>query len=212
MKAMHALLAAGAVLGVAWVFVPRALPIFTAHMTAHMLVVAVAAPLLALAAQGSAFDVVRQWPTRCSAIAASMLEGVVVWVWHAPALHAAAAQSGWVWALEQLCFLASGAWLWICVLGGGPRIRRTRLAGGIAGLLLTSMHMTLLGALITLADQTLYFDHGGHGDHAAMRWLSPLHDQQLGGAAMLVLGNACYLGGALWLGAIAVRPQSEGAS
>jgi cytochrome c oxidase assembly factor CtaG len=52
---------------------------------------------------------------------------------------------------EQTAFLVSGLLVWISVFGGDPAQRHTRIASGIAALLLTSMHMTLLGALLALA-------------------------------------------------------------
>src|SRR5688572_12029346 len=63
---------------------------FFAHMLMHMGVVAVAAPILALGIAGGRFDATRQAPRLFAPIPASILELVVVWVWHAPALHHAA--------------------------------------------------------------------------------------------------------------------------
>ncbi|MEZ4240920.1 MAG: cytochrome c oxidase assembly protein [Myxococcota bacterium] len=171
-----------AVLAAAWSPAPAALlPPFTAHMVAHMAVVALAAPLLALALP-------RALGARIQPIPASMLEGVAVWAWHAPALHHAARHGAGPWALEQGTFLAGGLLLWTSALGAG----RARALGGVAALWLTSMHMTLLGALLALTPRLLY---GAHGDAGA---LTALQDQHLGGAAMLLLGGAGYGAGALW--------------
>lgn len=65
---------------------------------------------------------------------------------------------------------------------------------GITGLLLTSMHMTLLGVLLALASRPLYL----HGEFTLME-LSPIQDQQLGGVMMLVFGGSTYLLGGLYL-------------
>lgn len=183
------------VLALAWGVLPAlSLPPFSTHMTSHMSVVAVAAPLLALSMAGSSLDPARAWPRIVSPIPASMLELVVVWAWHVPALHHAAAHQTWVWLLEQASFLGTGMLLWIAALGGGAQRRRRRAIAGVTGLLLTSMHMTLLGALVTLSSRDLY----GHGG-PVHPWLSPQHDQQLGGAIMLVMGASAYLTGGLWL-------------
>ncbi len=61
-------------------------------------------------------------------------------------------------------------------------------------LLLTSMHMTLLGALIALAPRPLFATMAMHGGAAG---LSPLADQQLGGTMMLLIGGASYMAGGL---------------
>lgn len=168
------------------------LPPFSAHMTMHMAVVAIASPLLALGVAGGPWDPVARWPGAFSPIVASMAELVAVWAWHAPALHHVARHTAAGLVAEQATFLATGLFLWLSALGGGRSARRRRAAGGLTGLLLTSMHMTLLGALLTLPGRPLY----AHGEHG---WLSATHDQQLGGAIMLLVGGGAYLVGALWL-------------
>lgn len=201
------LFAAGAlVLFCVWVWpLPHiATPPFSSHMAMHMAVVAVAAPLLALGVAGGRFDPAARAPAICHAIPASMVELVAVWAWHAPALHHAARHEPLAYALEQGTFLASGILLWTAALGGSSAQRRARAPAGITGLLLTSMHMTLLGALIALTPRVLY-EHPHH--HAG---LSPILDQQLGGAIMLLVGGAAYLAGGLGLTADALlqrRPE-----
>lgn len=164
---------------------------FYAHMTAHMAVVAVAAPLLAVGLAGGKWDPVHRWPEYFSPLIASMIELVVVWLWHTPLLHEAARQSAMAMAAEQATFLGSGFLLWISVFGGAARGRIERGAIGIVALLLTLMHMTLLGALLALSPRPLYANlHGG---------MDPVADQQLGGAIMIATGGISYMAGALWL-------------
>lgn len=167
---------------------------FLAHMTLHMAIVAVAAPLLSLAIAGSRYDPVLAWPQGFAPIPASVAELLIIWTWHTPLLHHAARNSHWGFVVEQTMFLAAGLWVWLSALGG-PRPRSRRRSGaGVIGLLLTSMHMTLLGALLSLSPRLL-FDH----PHGSGGRFSPLEDQQLGGAVMLVVGGAAYLWGGLWL-------------
>lgn len=167
---------------------------FFAHMTMHMGVVAVAAPLLALGIAGGRLDPVRgSFSALFSPIPASVLELVVVWAWHAPALHHLARQSPAGLATEQGLFLLSGLLVWVSAFGGGPARGGNRTGAGIVGLLLTSMHMTLLGALLALAPRPLYPHlHGFSG-------LTALADQHLGGAIMLLVGGVSYLLGGLSL-------------
>jgi putative membrane protein len=162
---------------------------FAAHMTLHMAVVAVAAPLLALAVSGTAWDPASAAPRLFAPIPASMVELVVVWMWHAPALHRAAHHQPGMLAVEQASFLAAGLLLWMAACGGRGEERRRRAGPGIVALLLTSMHMTLLGALFALANRPLFH-------HTAPESLA---DQHLGGAIMLLAGGASYLAGGLWL-------------
>ena len=147
-------------------------PPFSKHMVKHMSVVALAAPLLSLGLSGGAWDPVRRWPGRVSAVVASMVELVLVWSWHSPALHHAARHHPWALVAEQGTFLVAGLYLWGAALGGTRAQRKQRSVAGVIGLLLTSMHMTLLGALIALTPRVLY------PHHATSAGLSPLMEER----------------------------------
>ncbi len=152
---------------------------FPAHMVRHMGLVAVVAPLLALG-----FPHLLA-PLAISPLAAAVVEFAVVWAWHLPALHAAARLTVPAFLAEQAAFLLSGILVWAGAFG-----TRQPLAGA-GGLLLTSMHMTLLGAVLVLAPRDLY---------AALCGTEPnLGAQQLGGLLMLGIGTPVYLSGGLWL-------------
>lgn len=151
------------------------------HMAAHMGAVAVAAPIIAATSPR---------PARAGAgapLAWAMAEFVVVWGWHAPALRALADSHVAVALVEQAMFLALGVGLWRAALA--------QPAAGAAALLLTSMHMTLLGALIGLADRPLYAKMAMHPAPG----LDALSDQQLGGVVMLMVGGVSYCLGGMWL-------------
>lgn len=179
---------------------------FWAHMTMHMGVVALAAPLLALSVAGSRMDPIERAPRLFSPIAASVLEMVVVWGWHTPVAHQAARQSAAVMSLEQGLFLAAGLLVWISAFGGSPGRAESRAGAGILGLLLTVMHMTLLGALLALAPRPLYAHVVENVVLHGETWnMMALDDQQLGGAIMVLVGGLSYLVGGLWLTARLVR-------
>jgi putative membrane protein len=180
---------------------------FSAHMAMHMGVVAVAAPLIALGIAGSRFDPVRRVPWLFPPIPWSVFELVVVWLFHTPALHHAARHAPAMFVVEQASFFASGFVVWLAAFGGGPQLRAQRTGAGVVALLLTSMHMTLLGALLALAPRAL-FAHGAHVEVA----MSPLADQHLGGAIMLLVGGISYLLGGLWLAVRLVRHSARGRS
>ena len=146
---------------------------FPAHMLRHMVLVVVIPPLLVLGAPRLA-DRVALPPMIAAAI-----EFVLVWAWHLPGAHGLAFLSQVGFVAEQGSFLAAGILVWAgCLRAGQPLL-------GAGGLLLTSMHMTLLGALIVLAPRDLY---------AGICGLAPdLSAQQLGGLLMLGIGTPVYL-------------------
>lgn len=172
---------------------------FFAHMTMHMGVVAVAAPLLALGLAGGRFDPVRKLPTLFAPIPASILELTVVWAWHAPVLHHAARHTTAGLLVEQGSFLFSGLLVWLSAFGSDPARMVNRRAAGIVGLLMTSMHMTLLGALLALSPRALF----AHTEN--FMGLDAIADQHLGGAIMILVGGVAYLAGGLWLAACLLR-------
>jgi putative membrane protein len=176
---------------------------FSAHMTLHMGVVAVAAPLLALGLAGGRLDPVRRAAGLFPPIPASIVELVVVWAWHAPALHHAARRGTAGFVAEQGTFLLAGLFVWLSSVGGDPKRSGNRGAAGVVALLLTSMHMTLLGALLALGPRPLY----AHG--SGFSGLTPLEDQHLGGAIMIVAGGVSYLAGGLWLTAGLLRRAAQ---
>ncbi len=162
---------------------------FVGHMLMHVMVVAVAAPLLAIGLAGGRLDISSRVPVLFSPILASVIELFVVWAWHMPALHHAARTSQTALVLEQGSYLFVGLLVWLAAFGG---VRHHRALAGIAGLLLTSMHMTLLGVLLTMSSRPLF-------EHSGLSSLTPLEDQQTGGVIMLVFGGTSYLIGGLYL-------------
>jgi len=184
---------------------------FSAHMMMHMGVVALAAPLLALGLGATRYDPVARFPRVFAPIPASIVELIAVWGWHAPALHHFARHTALGLALEQATFLLSGLWVWLAAFGGAGPARAERAAQGGVALLLTSMHMTLLGALLALPPRALYAAHA-HAGHAHDSALGPLEDQHLGGAIMLTAGGIAYLAGGLALAIEILRRRVRAAA
>ncbi|AJE49055.1 cytochrome c oxidase assembly protein [Celeribacter indicus] len=155
------------------------LPAFPVHMLRHMGLVAVAAPLLVLGLPPHAGRVAIQ------PLLAAVIEFLLVWGWHLPAAHALGRLSGAGFAAEQASFLLAGVLVWAgCLRAGHP-------LAGAGGLLLTSMHMTLLGALLILAPRDLYAEICGTAPD--------LDGQQVGGILMLAIGTPVYLFGGIAL-------------
>lgn len=167
---------------------------FAAGMVAHMGVVAVAAPLIAI-------GLPRRWrfgPKMPAAlpVLASLAELVTVWGWHAPFMRAAAEASLIATVMEQVTFLVVGVLLWATSFAAPGE--RVHAATGATALLLTSIHMTLLGALLALSPRPLY----GTGEVTCFGVvLDAGQDQQIGGIIMLLVGAVVYLAGGLSLAA-----------
>jgi putative membrane protein len=207
----HLALASGClVLAVAWLGPLQAVApnSFSGHMTLHVAVVAMAAPLIAVGVAGSRLDPTSRYPGLFAPIPASFLELVVVWSWHAPALHRVARESSAAFVVEQGSFLIAGLLVWLSAFGS-PHQGRNRAMAGVVALLFTSMHMTLLGALLGLAGRPLF--HYTSGCLTGL-CLTPVEDQQGGGALMLAVGGAVYLAGGLVLAARLLRPERPPAS
>ncbi|HTN62229.1 MAG TPA: cytochrome c oxidase assembly protein [Devosia sp.] len=169
-----------------------------AHMALHMSVVGIGVPLVA--AGIAAFRRPGQLLGGLALpIAVSLLDFVVIWSWHSPALHLASRNDPWIMVLEQASFAAVSLLVWLVALSY-PARGEAALAGA-ATLFFTSMHMTLLGALLGLAPRPLY---DGHVHNSP---LDPLVDQQLGGIIMLAVGGTVYLIGGLVLVARVLRPR-----
>jgi putative membrane protein len=194
------LLSGLAILAAAWA-VAAAHAGIAGHMAAHMAAVSVAAPLIAIGIGGTRVDPALRWPRAVAPAPMMIVEMLVVWGWHVPAARAFAATHGAGLAIEQGMFAAAGVLLWSACLGAG--------GAGILALLLTTMHMTLLGVLIALAPRILY---GAAGTGFPGLALSPLHDQQAGGVIMLLVGGGSYLLGGLALLLRLLRRDVRGAA
>lgn len=183
---------------------------FWAHMAGHELLMAAAAPLLALARPLGvlAWSVPAGWLRRTAGVlrragaaafwrrlaapvTATVLHGATLWLWHAPRLFEAALSDDRMHALEHATFLVTALLFW-----GGlfEAARRRRGAGsGLAALLLfvTALHTGLLGALLVVSPRPWY------SGQSAGQGLTPLEDQQLAGLIMWVPGGLVYAGAAL---------------
>lgn len=176
---------------------------FAAHMGQHMVLLALAPPLLLAArpfmvvlhalppALRRAAVAPRRWRPVRVAIRAShsvagmaLLHGALIWGWHAPRAFEAAVRHDGLHALEHVSLLAGGLLFWRALA-----LARQEAAGAaLAWTLVTLIHTGLLAALLTLAPVPLYGLYAARvGDAAA------LADQQLAGLIMWVPMGAVYI-------------------
>jgi putative membrane protein len=136
----------------------------------------------------------RRWQPLFSPGVAWALHGAALWLWHAPALFEAALESEAVHYLQHLTLLITALLFWASLL---PRRADAKIrVVAVFSLFATSMHSTLLGALLTLSPTVWYASYAGM---AGPGGLSALEDQQIAGLIMWVPAGLFYLAAALAL-------------
>lgn len=169
--------------------------LFSARIVHHMLLVAVVAPLLALAFPE------RAGLRRVPAGVLFALHTGFIWLWHAPAPYAFALESHAAYWLMEATLFASALMLWQRMLSP-----RTNAGQALALLLGTTIQMGMLGALLTFAGRPL-FEH--HLTTTLPFGLTPLADQQLAGLIMWVPAALPYVAAAIVI-AFRLLGASEG--
>jgi cytochrome c oxidase assembly factor CtaG len=178
--------------------------LFTAHMIEHELLMAVAAPLLAVSRPLGAFmralpqtwrrtltkggrsaTVHSTWAGIMDPTAATILHGIALWVWHAPKLFDATVTDETLHRLQHISFLGSALIFWWALF----RRPRCDFGSGAIHVFATMVHMSLLGALLVLSPQLLYRAQTASAPEFGF---TPLEDQQLGGLVMWVPAGTIY--------------------
>jgi putative membrane protein len=184
----------------------RNLPV---HMVQHLLLLAVAAPLLALSdpvvvmlralpdgarrrVQPSVRRVLRSQTSGRGwllwMVVAFTLSSAALILWHVPALYDAAVRHPVVHLLEHVSFVATAAFFWWMALGA---TRRSRRGLGVLAVFAATLPATGLGIAMTLSRTTWYATYG--------RGPGALHDQQVAGALMWGFGGTALVLGAAGL-------------
>ena len=170
--------------------------LFSARVAHHVLLVAVAAPLLALAfrhrGQGALHPPL------------SVLVGVhaaILWFWHVPQIYQVAIAGPVPYWTMQASLLGTAFLLWRRILS-----RETAAGHALGALLATAMQMGMLGALLTFARDALYVPHSAT---TFAYGLTPLADQQLAGLIMWVPASLPYLAAAVLVLAVRLGRQAR---
>ena len=147
--------------------------LFSARVVHHVLLVAVAAPLLAAG-----------MPRRGGQPGLHFaLSTAILWLWHLPQAYDLALSDIAVYWIMQISLLGSALLFWSAVLS--QRTSAQAMLWSLAGLI----QMGMLGAILTFAPAPLYAAHA----MAPLAWgLTPLADQQLGGLIMWVPAMVPY--------------------
>lgn len=186
---------------------------FTMHMIEHELIMLVSTFLLASSGAGGvlAWGLPRPlrrslggawspplrslWKRLTEPITATLVQAVVMWVWHAPPLFDRALDSfGWHVA-QHACFFASSLLFWWAMLH--PRERGSGYGLSAACLFVTSLIGGALGALMSLSSSPWYADYAAMGMTGI--GLDPIDDQRLAGLIMWIPGGLVHAAAALAL-------------
>jgi cytochrome c oxidase assembly factor CtaG/ferredoxin len=199
--------------------------LLSAHMVQHLLLAAVAPPLVLLGApslpilEGLPRAVVREalgpWLAspalerlgRALTHPAAGLSAMTLamWGWHVPAAYELALRSPSWHEVEHACFFGAALLFWWPVVLPWPS-RPQWPAWGIPLLLLAGdVSNTILAAVLTFSDRVLY---PRYASVPRLFGLSALADQSLAGVIMWVPGSLVFLGPAVWLAARLLAPAS----
>jgi cytochrome c oxidase assembly factor CtaG len=176
--------------------------LFSFHMVQHVLIGDLA-PLCILAGLNGpmlrpllALRPVERLRVLANPVVALPLWAVNLYLWHLPFLYEAAVRHSAVHALEHVCFFAAGLVVWLPVLetlpapewfGTGPKLAY------IAGVRVVE---TVLGNVFVWSGTVFY----GVYDRGEELWrISPLQDQGLAGAVMMIEGSLVTIVALSWL-------------
>lgn len=170
--------------------------LFSAHMVQHLILTLLFPPLFLY---GLPAEVVRRvlrppWLQSFGAwlvrpIMAAAIFTVPIALWHLPPFYEAAMRHHGLHIVQHLVFLTTSVIMWWPVLSPVPELPRASYPGQLLYLFLLGIPMSVVGAMITLADTPLYPFYV----EAPRVWgLTPMADQQIGGLMMWVPGGLVF--------------------
>jgi putative membrane protein len=183
--------------------------LFSDHMIQHLLLMMVAAPLFVMSAPVTLLlrvaspQVRARWilpllhsrPLRLVShpIVASIVFSGIMWVAHFSFIYELALENDSVHNAEHLAYLASALLFWWPMIGRDPSPWRVSYPVRLVAMLLQMGVGAFLGVAIMDATAPLY----PHYAALQLTWITPLADQQLGGAIMWGAGGLGFLATAL---------------
>ena len=183
-----------------------------AHMIEHLMVGDIAALLIVLGLTGPLIAPILRIPffDRLRVIAhpliAFPLWALDLYIWHLPVLYQAALRNPGVHALQHAMFLGFGINMWMCLLGPLPMPSWFGNLGRLIYIVAVRLTGTVLGNLF-LWSGTVFYPYYLTGD--ATYHISPLADQNLAGAIMMVEESLLTLGLFCWLFLRAAKESEE---
>ena len=171
----------------------------SAHMLQHVILVALAPPLLIVGAGGAVLAPLL--PRRLRSLpfgalrnptVAGALYGAAIWFWHVPLFYQAALTNVWVHLAMYVSLFGAALLFWSAIFAASRRAEQAGIA--VLVLLATLVHTGMLGALLSLSRSAWYPIMSAGG---LAFGLTPLEDQQLAGLIMWAPMGLVYLLAAL---------------
>jgi cytochrome c oxidase assembly factor CtaG len=172
-------------------------------LAALLIVLGLTGPLLAPVLRIGFFDRLR---VLAHPLVALPLWAINLYVWHLPFLYQAALRHPGVHALEHAMFIACGVNMWMCLFGPLPMPRWFGNLAKLGYIVCVRLIGTVLGNLF-LWSGTVFYPFYLHGD--ASHHISPLADQNVAGAIMMVEESILTLCLLCWLFLRAAREGEE---
>jgi putative membrane protein len=182
------------------------------HMIEHLLLGDIAALLIVLGLTGPLLAPVLRIRLfdRLRALAhpavAFPLWAIDLYVWHLPVFYQAALRHTGVHALEHAMFLGLGVNMWMCLFGPLPMPSWFGNLGKLIYIIAVRLTGTILGNVFLWSGKVFY-PYYIHGD--AVYHISPVADQNIAGAVMMVEESILTLGLFCWLFLRAARENEE---
>jgi putative membrane protein len=176
--------------------------LFSFHMLQHVLIGDLA-PLCLLAGLSGpmlrpllAFRTVERLRVLANPLVALPIWALNLYLWHVPFLYEAAVRHSFVHALEHACFFTAGMIMWLPVLETLPAPEWFGTGPKLAYIACVRVVETVLGNIFVWSG-TVFYGVYAHGDEL---WgISPLQDQGLAGAVMMIEGSLVTIVALAWL-------------
>jgi len=186
--------------------------LLVAHMVQHLLLADLGALLIALGLTGPVLAPLLSAPVLGRLrVLAHPLVALPLWVadlyvWHLPVLYQAALRHPALHVLEHALFFACGLNMWLALLGPLPKPEWFGTLGRLAYIVGVRMAGALLANVLLWAGEVFYPFY----EPGARAWgISPLRDQSLAGAVMMVEGSFLTIGLFAWLFLRSARESEE---
>jgi putative membrane protein len=182
------------------------------HMIEHLLLGDIAALLIVLGLTGPLlapilkirfFDRLRVLSHPLIAFPLWMID---FYAWHLPVFYQGALENSWVHALEHAMFLGFGINMWMCLFGPLPTPAWFGNLGKLVYIVAVRLAGTALGNIF-LWSGTVFYPFYLHSD--SLHHISPLADQNLAGAIMMIEESLLTIGLFCWLFLRTAREAEE---